>query len=66
MKLDIAAFGLGAVAVVVGGLALWASYGDVSWAWVGRAAPVALIVIGIVMLILSRKRIHQLPERKQQ
>lgn len=66
MKLDIAAFGLGAVAVVVGGLALWASYGDVSWSWVGRAAPIALIVIGIVMLVLSRKRTRKLPERKEQ
>lgn len=65
MKPDIAAFGLGAVAIIVGGLALWASYGDVSWSWVGRAAPVALIVIGILMLVLSRTRIR-LPERKQQ
>lgn len=59
MKPDITAFGLGAVAIMIGGLALWASSGDVQWAWVGRAAPVALIVIGIAMLILSRKRIHQ-------
>ena len=65
MKPDIAAFGLGAVAIIVGGLALWASFGDVSWSWVGRAAPVALIVIGILMLVLSRTRIR-LPERKQQ
>lgn len=56
MKLDITAFGLGAVAIVVGSLALWASYGDISWAWVGRATPVALIVIGIAMLILSRRK----------
>ena len=65
MKLDIAAFGLGAVAIAIGGLALWASYGDVSWAWVGRVAPVALIVIGILMLVLSRTR-TKLPERKTQ
>lgn len=65
MKPDIAAFGLGAVAIIIGGLALWASYGDVSWSWVGRAAPVALIVIGILMLVFSRTRIR-LPERKQQ
>lgn len=65
MKLDITAFGLGAVAVLIGSLGLWASYGDISWAWVGRAAPVALIVIGIAMLILSRKRIHQ-PQKGNQ
>ena len=65
MKLDIAAFGLGAVALVVGGLALWASYGDISWAWVTRAAPVTLIAIGIAMLFLSRKRIQQ-PQKGNQ
>lgn len=58
MKLDITAFGLGAVAVMVGGLALWASSGGVDWLWVSRVAPVALIVVGIAMLILSRLRIR--------
>ena len=66
MKPDIAAFGLGAVAIIVGGLALWASYGDIAWAWVVRAAPVALIVIGILMLVLSRPRTRKLQERKPQ
>lgn len=56
MKLDIAAFGLGALALTFGGLALWASFGEVSWLPVSRALPVVLIVIGIVMLILSRLR----------
>ncbi|MCA0252818.1 MAG: hypothetical protein LCH76_11140 [Actinobacteria bacterium] len=58
MKLDIAAFGLGAVAVMVGGLALWASSMAVDWAWVSRAAPIALVVVGIAMLVLSRIRTH--------
>lgn len=56
MKPDITAFGLGSLACIVGGLALWASFSDVSWAWVGRVTPVALIVVGIAMLILSRKK----------
>ncbi|MGC3953229.1 MAG: hypothetical protein QM804_03070 [Propionicimonas sp.] len=56
MKPDITAFGLGALAVAFGGLALWASFADISWVIVSRAAPVALIVIGIAMLLLSRLR----------
>lgn len=56
MKLDITAFGLGALALTFGGLALWASYAEVDWLPVSRALPVVLIVIGIVMLILSRLR----------
>ncbi len=56
MKLDIAAFGLGALALTLGGLALWASYGEINWLLASRAAPIVLIVIGIAMLILSRLR----------
>lgn len=56
MKLDIGAFGLGAIAIAFGALALWASFGEVSWIVVSRAAPVVLVVIGIAMLILSRLR----------
>ncbi|MCW5953081.1 MAG: hypothetical protein KIT69_12565 [Propionibacteriaceae bacterium] len=56
MKLDITAFGLGALALTLGGLALWASYGEVDWLPVSRALPVVLIIIGIAMLILSRLR----------
>lgn len=56
MKLDITAFGLGALAVVFGVIALWASVQDVHWMLVSRGLPVVLIVIGIAMLILSRLR----------
>ncbi len=56
MKLDVTAFGLGALACLIGALALWASFGDISWAWVVKAAPVALIVIGIAMLVLSLRK----------
>lgn len=56
MKLDITAFGLGALALVLGVLALWASVQEVHWLLVSRALPVVLIVIGIAMLILSRLR----------
>jgi hypothetical protein len=56
MKLDITAFGLGALALVFGVLALWVSMAEVHWLVVGRALPIVLIVIGIVMLILSRLR----------
>lgn len=56
MKPDIAAFGLGSLACIVGAIALWACFGGISWTWIGRAAPVALVVLGIAMLILSRKK----------
>jgi|CXWJ01.1.fsa_nt_gi hypothetical protein len=56
MKLDIVAFGLGSLALAVGGLALWACYSQINWLAVSRAAPILLIVIGIAMLILSRLR----------
>lgn len=56
MKLDIVSFGIGALALGFGGLALWASFGEVSWLVVSRGAPLLLIAIGIVMLILSRLR----------
>ncbi len=56
MKLDITAFGLGALALAIGGLALWASFAEISWLIVSRAAPIVLIVIGIAMLLLSRLR----------
>lgn len=56
MKLDITAFGLGALALAFGGLALWASFAEVHWRVVSRVLPVVLIVIGIAMLLLSRLR----------
>ncbi|MEA4943207.1 MAG: hypothetical protein VB080_02090 [Propionicimonas sp.] len=56
MKPDITAFGLGSLACILGAIALWACFGGISWAWIGRAAPVTLVVLGIVMLILSLKK----------
>lgn len=56
MKLDIVSFGIGALAVAFGGLALAASSHYTDWFAVSRAAPVVLIVIGITMLVLSRLR----------
>lgn len=66
MKLDVTAFGLGALACLIGALALWASFGDISWAWVVRAAPVALIVIGIAMLVLSLRKNSSAWQRKEE
>ncbi len=54
MKPDRAAFALGVIAVAVAGLALWANYGTIDWRLVSVIAPIALVVIGIGMLALTR------------
>lgn len=64
MRFDRAAFAVGIAALSIGGLALWANYGQIDWRIVGLAAPVALVVMGIGMLLLPREH-SQIPERKR-
>lgn len=54
MSRDRAAFGFGIAAMLLGGIGLWASFGHVDWQLVRTWAPVALIVIGAGMVLLSR------------
>lgn len=55
MNRDRAAFGFGLAAMLLGGVGLWSSFGQVDWGFVRTAAPVALIVIGAGMILLSRQ-----------
>jgi hypothetical protein len=55
MSRDRAAFGFGLAAMLLGGVGLWSSFGHVDWGFVRTAAPVALIVIGAGMVLLSRQ-----------
>lgn len=58
MNRDRAAFGFGLAAMLLGAIGLWSSFGNVDWALVRTAAPVALIVIGAGMVLLSRQQHH--------
>ncbi len=64
MRLDRTGFSIGVAALGVGLLALWANYGHIDWRIVGMAAPVALVVIGVGILLLPRNH-PRTPERKQ-
>lgn len=55
MKRDRTAFAFGALALALAGLALWHNYGGIDWRLAGVLAPVALVVIGAGMLLLSRR-----------
>ena len=54
MNADRLSFALGVIALLVGGLALWANYGTIDWRLVGLVAPIGLVVIGIGMLALTK------------
>ncbi len=55
MRRDRAAFGFGVLAVALAALGLWTAYGQVQWRLVGIAAPIALVVVAIGILLLSRR-----------
>lgn len=54
MSSDRTAFAFGTAAVALAALGLWANYGQVDWRIVGLAAPIALVVIGVGMLAMSK------------
>ncbi len=54
MKADRLSFALGVIALLVGGLALWANYGTIDGPLAGLVAPIGLVVIGIGMLALTK------------
>ena len=56
MRRDIAAFGVGTLAIAIGVATLWAVYAQVSWTWLSRLTPVVLIGIAVGMLLLSVRR----------
>jgi hypothetical protein len=53
---DVTAFGVGGLACLVGGVALWGGFGALDWGWLSRLLPLTLVGIGIAMLVLSRTR----------
>lgn len=55
-RTDVVALVLGLVAVTLGGLGLWAAFGTVSWSAVAVAAPLCLVVFGLLGLVASRGR----------
>ncbi|HML50234.1 MAG TPA: hypothetical protein PKD84_02340 [Propionicimonas sp.] len=54
MRSDRTAFAFGMAALALAALGLWANYGQVDWRIVGLAAPIALVVIGVGMLAMSK------------
>jgi hypothetical protein len=56
MKHDRAAFALGITCLALSGLGFWGAYGSLDWRLIGTLAPVALVVIGVGMLLLTREK----------
>lgn len=55
MSRDRAAFAVGLLALILAALAFWSGYGLVDWKLVSLLAPVAMVVVGIGILLLSRR-----------
>ncbi len=55
-RADVVALVIGLISLMLAALGLWAAFGQVSWAAVGLAAPVCLVVIGALGLLVSRHR----------
>lgn len=56
MRPDRAAFAFGVLALTLAGLALWHTYGTLNQALLGLIVPAAMVVAGIGVLLLSRRR----------
>jgi hypothetical protein len=55
MNRDRAAFAVGLLALILAALAFWSGYGLVDWKLVSLLAPVAMVVVGVGILLLSRR-----------
>lgn len=55
-RADVVGLVIGLICLLLAGLGLWDAFGDVSWAAVGLAAPLCLVVIGVLGLLASRHR----------
>ncbi len=56
-RIDVTALVLGLLLTGVAGIALWSSVtGSVDWRAVRIAAPLTLVVVGVIGLALSRNR----------
>lgn len=56
-RVDVVALVFGLLLLGVSGLSLWASFGGrIDWSMLKIAAPLSLVVVGILGLALSRNR----------
>lgn len=55
MSRDRAAFAFGVLSLALAGLAFWTAYGQVNWRLAGLLVPAAMVVVGIGVLMLSRR-----------
>lgn len=53
---DVTAAVLGLLALLLAGLGLWDSFGKINWSVVGLAAPISLVVVGLLGLALSKPK----------
>lgn len=55
-RTDVVALVSGLLACSLAALGLWAAFGAVTWSLVAVAAPVLLVVVGLIGLVASRKK----------
>ncbi len=55
-RADVLALVVGLLSLLLAGLGLWLAFGSVNWAWVGIAAPLVLVAVGLLGLAASRPR----------
>jgi len=53
---DAVALVVGLLALLLAGLGLWSALGTVNWSWVGVAAPLSLVALGLIGLAASRTK----------
>lgn len=56
MRPDRTSFALGMACLALSGLGLWASWGQIDWRLAGMLAPIALVVTGVGMLVLTGEK----------
>jgi hypothetical protein len=56
MKPDRTSFALGMACLALSWLGLWASWGQIDWRLAGMLAPIALVVTGVGMLLLTGEK----------
>lgn len=55
LKADVTALVIGLLSLLLAALGLWSAFGTVNWSWVGVAAPLCLVVFGLLGLLASRR-----------
>lgn len=55
-RADVTSLVIGLLTLVLAALGLWMSFGLVNWTWVGLAAPLFLVIVGLLGLLVSRPR----------